>query len=205
MNNTNPPNNALNGLFSAHPPVAPNPTVNLPWKVLSSDLLYEDPWMKLYGERSQFDGVDEPSHYAVIERRSFTAIVPITSEGKIVCIRTIRYATQLPSLEIPMGFIEGDEVPEQGARRELEEETGWIAGEIVSTGKHWASPAFMRQQCFSFVARNLIPGTKNLDIHEHVETEEFSVQQVLAAIQSGEISDATTIVAVLKAKERGFL
>ena len=77
----------------------------------------------------------------VVRHTGASAIVPLTDDGEVLMVRQYRHATGGWLLEIPAGTLEGGtEDPEECARRELVEETGFRAGRLVSLGSIWTTP-----------------------------------------------------------------
>ena len=74
------------------------------------------------------------------------AILPLEDNGDVVMVRQYRSAAGRELLELPAGVIEGDEPPVDAARRELREETGLDARELVELGSFFASPGSMTER-----------------------------------------------------------
>ena len=79
-------------------------------------------------------------------------VIPVTPQGKVVVIRQYRHGTGEISLEIPGGVVDAGESHEETARRELLEETGYTAGEIIPIGRVAANPAIQDNHMHTFLA-----------------------------------------------------
>jgi len=137
----------------------------------------------------------------VVSINNAAAIVPVTPEGRIVLIRQFRYPLKGALVEIPAGIIDGDESPEDCARREVLEETGYGAGELTWLGKIHTSPGICTEVIDLYLARKLEKGEQSLDHGEIIEPREVEFGEALEMIDRGEITDAKTICGLLLAKK----
>ena len=88
----------------------------------------------------------------VIEHPGSVIVLPVTVDDDILLIRQYRYAVDERVIELPAGLIDPGEEPEIAARRELEEETGYEAGEVRLLGSAYASPGYTRELSHFYVA-----------------------------------------------------
>src|SRR3989304_5938111 len=118
------------------------------WQLISSKLIYTSPYVQLY-----CDDVRLPEgtsiQYARVGERPFSVIVPTISD-KLVLIYNYRYPLGERCLEFPSGHIEVGESPEQAARRELEEEVGYTAGQLRLIGEFFPSVRSSQKAQFFF-------------------------------------------------------
>ena len=133
----------------------------------------------------------------VIVHPGAVAILPILSDGRIVLIRQQRIAVEEILIELPAGTIEPGEEPIVTARRELMEETGFRAGELVPALKFYTSPGFVKEEMRLFKATKLTAGPTALDDDEKIEPLLLDLSQAMKMIFSGEIKDAKTIIGLL--------
>ena len=99
-------------------------------------------------------------------------------------------------LEAPAGCIEPGETPEDAARRELAEETGYRARTLTSLGGIWMAPGFCNEFMHVFLAEGLTPGPTNPDADEAIEHCPTPMDHVMAMIADQRIQDAKTILAM---------
>ncbi len=130
------------------------------------------------------------------------AVVPLLSdptarEPSVLLIKQFRYATSGTIWEIPAGVLEPGEKPIDCARRELTEETGATAEDIVHLTTIYTTPGFTDEQIHLFVATGISVGETNHEHDEFIEVEARPLSRVLEMIQAGEIVDGKTIVALL--------
>ncbi len=127
------------------------------------------------------------------------AVVPLTEDGKVVCVRQYRYAVGQVMLEIPAGKLDfAGEDHEQAALRELREETGYRADHLTPIGKLYTSPAVMTEEIYMYMAEHMTPGDTDPDEDEFLELVEIPLEELVERILSGEICDGKTQAAVLK-------
>lgn len=123
-------------------------------------------------------------------------ILPILGDGRIVLIRQARVAVDADLIELPAGTLEPNELPISTARRELIEETGYIAKTISLVMSFYTSPGFMKEEMFLFKATDLIPGPTDMEDGEAIEPLIVDLPGAMKMIAQGEIKDAKTIIAI---------
>lgn len=84
-------------------------------------------------------------------------VLPVTPDGNVVLVRQFRFGTNTISLEVPGGMIEPGEDPLLAVRRELEEETGYVAGDVALLSNLCPNPALQGNRIYSYVAWNAVP------------------------------------------------
>ena len=114
-------------------------------------------------------------------------------------IKQYRHVINAYIYEIPAGTMDSGESPEQCARRELEEETGYEATRFIPLGKTYLLPAYSDEISYIYLARDMIRTVQNLDEDEIIEAHRFKIQDILEMIDSGIIVDALSILAILRA------
>ncbi|MGC3969376.1 MAG: NUDIX hydrolase [Pirellulales bacterium] len=133
----------------------------------------------------------------VILHPGAVAIIPVVDDERICLIRNYRVAVERELIEIPAGTLEVGEPPEDTARRELEEETGYIAGRWEPLTALLMSPGILNEKIHVFVARDLRPGPAHREAVEEIENLIVRLDDALSMIYRGEIEDAKTIAALL--------
>ena len=128
------------------------------------------------------------------------AIIPILDDGSVIMERQYRYAHSRVVLEIPAGKLDSaDEPPLDAAKRELKEETGATADEIVYLGAIVPSPALISEVIHLYMARGIHFGERKLDEDEFLDVEYVHLDRLYEMVMNGEIEDAKTQIAILKA------
>ena len=143
----------------------------------------------------------------VVEHPGGVTILPIDENGDCYMVRQFRYPFSRQLLEAPAGKLEYGEDPHECAVRELSEETGFTADELVYMGKCFTSPGFSSEVLHIYLALGLHAGSAHLDEDEFLNVEKYSLSELCGMAERGEIEDAKTQIAVLRAdkylKSRG--
>ncbi|WP_102692564.1 NUDIX domain-containing protein [Rummeliibacillus pycnus] len=170
-------------------------------KTLSTKNIFEGRVIKV-----QVDQVTLPNGKTatreLVKHPGAVAIIPITSEGKIIMVEQFRKPLERSIIEIPAGKLELGEKPELTAIRELEEETGYGAMDLELIQSFATSPGFADEVIHLFVAKNLfkIEQPASLDEDEFVELLEVSIEEAEQLVKEQRIFDAKTILAIMWAK-----
>ena len=133
------------------------------------------------------------------KHKGAVAVVPLTKDEKVVCIRQYRYALGRVTLEIPAGKLDyAAEDHREAALRELREETGYRTEDLTPIGNLSTSPALLTEIIYMYLAENLVPGETDPDDDEFLELVEIPLEELVDMIIRGEIQDSKTQAAVLK-------
>ncbi len=138
-----------------------------------------------------------------IRHSGAAAVLPVLSDPagpdpQVLLIRQYRYASGGYMLEVPAGRPDHEgEDWEVCARRELEEETGLVAGTITYLTTIFTTPGFTDEQIRIFMATDLTTGATRFDHDEFIEPVVLTLTDALERIRAGEITDAKSIVALL--------
>ncbi|HXY38739.1 MAG TPA: NUDIX hydrolase [Vicinamibacteria bacterium] len=147
------------------------------------------------------DLVEEPGgiqgRREVVRQRGSVAALPIDDEGRLTLVRQYRYAVDALVWELPAGRIDPGETPEEGARRELEEEVGLRPRLLEPLATFWTTPGFCDEVMHLFRATGLESVPARPEADEHIEAGRFTLPQAEAMIRRGEIHEGKTLVALL--------
>lgn len=167
------------------------------WAKLRSKMLGDYRVFNLRQDTSRSPRTGQAHDFFVLETGDWVNVIPITPEGKVVLIRQFRQARETITLEIPGGMVDAaDDSPKESAARELFEETGYQADELVHIGTVAPNPAILSNQCHTYLALNaLAVGEPLLDGSEDIEIELVDLLEIDALITSGQIDHALVIAA----------
>jgi len=124
-------------------------------------------------------------------------VVPVLPDGRLVVERQYRYPLGRVMIEFPAGKLDPGETPLDSARRELREETGYLAASWQTLGQVHPIVSYSTETIEFFVAEGLTHVGARLDAGEFLDIVLMSVAAMLAAIDRGEITDAKTVAALL--------
>ncbi len=136
----------------------------------------------------------------VVEHPGGVCVLPLDDEGFVHCVRQFRYPFGEHLLELPAGKLEPGEDPYESAVRELSEETGLTASELLPMGKLYPSPGFSHEILYLYFARGLTEGRAHPDENEFLDVERIRLDELVRMVMEGEIPDAKTIALALKVK-----
>lgn len=142
-----------------------------PWRTLKSWITYSDPWLTVRSHRLERanGAIVDPFH--IIESPEWVCVCALTDAGDVVTIREYRHGAETITLGLPGGVCEPDDEDfAAAARRELEEETGFIVREMIPVGRAHANWANQNNQISYFLGLGAAPhGVRNLDPNEEIE------------------------------------
>lgn len=142
------------------------------------------------------------SKWDFINHKGAAAVLPVRDDGKIVLVRQYRPSLNRETIEIPAGGLEEGEPTIDAARRELEEETGYVCGCIEPFMSINTTVAFCNEKIDIYLATKLTAGEKHPDEDEFVDVEVYDLEELIKKINSFEITDSKTICAILNYKNR---
>lgn len=144
--------------------------------------------------------------FHVVEYPNWAATVCIDTEGRLVMVEQYRHGVARSSLELPAGVIEAGEDPIDGARRELLEETGYVANRWEYIGKCATDPSNHSNYAYLFLARDAYLREKQvLDAEEDIRVHTLPSKEVIAMIEQGELIHGIHMTAILWARQKGWM
>ncbi len=178
--------------------------MNLKEEKVDSTLKFNGGMIQLYLDEVRLPN-GHNSHREVVRHPGASAVIVTDSKGYVVLEKQYRYPVNEVLWEIPAGKLDNGEDPLKCAKRELKEETGFVAGEWKRLGYIYTTPGFSDEKIYLFFANELKKGNANPDEDEFVEIKLFSKDEVECMIMENEIVDSKTIAAFFRAREKGFL
>ncbi len=167
----------------------------LEWKELSKKIITETPVFKVT-ERESLGPDGQKGKYIVNEARDWVCVIPVVGD-KFLMVKQWRHGEQALSIEFPGGVIDDGETPEQGAARELKEETGTEAKTLVHLGTVNPNPALFANHFHIYCARDLsFTGEQNLDSDEFLNYLEMDQKEVIKKMGSREFPHALMAAAL---------
>ena len=160
-----------------------------PWTVSASRMTFADRWLRVRTDDCVTAEGIVVSPFHVIEASDWSCIVALTKEQRLVLIREYRHARGIVIDGLPGGVIEkSDPSTEDGARRELREETGYGGGRFFPVLTTYPDPANFTNMALGFLALDVEPvGMQALDAAESIEIVLADFPDVLSRLASGEL------------------
>lgn len=177
--------------------------MDLTEKTLSSEKIYDGAIIHVRRDRVLLPNGHTATR-EVVEHPGGVGILALEADGSVLLVRQYRYAFGRTLLEIPAGKREPGEEPFATARRELREETGAVAESWTPLGKLIASPGCYDEVLYLYLAQDLHYGATDPDEDEFLAVERMPLDELARLCLEGEVADAKTVCAVLKAKLLGL-
>ena len=133
----------------------------------------------------------------VVRHTGSVAAVAVHDDGRVVLVRQYRHPIGEHLWELPAGLLNPGEDPADGARRELEEETGLSPARMELIADFYTTPGFCDEAMHVFRATSLVASPAKGDEDERIEVQAFTLADLEAMIEKGEIREGKTLVALL--------
>ncbi len=183
------------------------------WPVVSSEDVYRGgaPFAVRSDELHHPDhDRDESFRRIVVEHPGAAVILAVDDERRVLVVVQYRHPARMRFVELPAGLLDKPgEDPEQAARRELLEETGYEAERWTHLGSTWSSPGISAELIHLYLARDLSPADRGdfVPVHEEADMQLYwlPLADLVDGVLAGTIADAPVVNAVLLARARGLL
>lgn len=169
------------------------------WKVLESEHLFRRPWLTVRRDKVQLpSGAIHPEYY-VLEYPDWINVIAITTDGQFVMVEQYRHGLGEVATELCAGVIEANETPEEGARRELMEETGFGGGKWREFMTISMNPGSANNLTHCFLAEGVeLQSVQHLDETEDVVVRLLTREQLLDLMKSGDLKQALMLAPLWK-------
>jgi ADP-ribose pyrophosphatase len=139
--------------------------------------------------------------YEVVRHGAAAAVLPVIhrqpGQSEILLLRQYRYAAERELWEVPAGLVDPGETPEECARRELIEETGYSGGKFDPMCEMLTTPGFSDEVIHLFLAEDLQAGNHSREPDEFMTVESVSMKRAIELVRSGAVTDGKTALAIL--------
>ena len=174
---------------------------DVPWQTRSSRVVYQNPWIRVDEDQVQLpDG--RTTVYGVVRCGECVGVLPFLDAETVVLIRQYRYVARGVFWEMPTGGVHPGESLEAAAQRELGEEIGYRAARLTPLVSYHTSKSVVDETAHLFYGEALTPVVIPGDATEFIDVRPVAFVEALRMVESGEIKDSMTVIAVLHAARR---
>jgi len=169
-----------------------------PWPIIESTKSFDTGLFSITTHRCRSPRTGQEHDFYVINLPNWVQVIPITPDDQIVMVRQYRHGCGQIFLELPGGLIDKNDLsPDQTARRELLEETGYRAENLILLTRIYPQPAVLNHKGLTYLAKEVKKVAEpNFDATEDIEVCLVKLQKIPEMIRSGEINHGQTVMAL---------
>jgi 8-oxo-dGTP pyrophosphatase MutT (NUDIX family) len=173
-----------------------NDTKLQPWITLETEVLGTYPIFDLSRSRQRSPHSGREHSFLRLDCPDWVNVIAVTEDGRMILIEQYRHGTDSMTIEIPGGAVDPGEAPAVSAVRELEEETGYLAAELIEIGTVEPNPAFLSNRCWTYLALGCrADGETHFDPSEEIDVSLASLTDFGRLIDDGTITHSLVIAA----------
>jgi len=167
-------------------------------ELIKSERVYEGAFLRVRRDTVRVDMETGPIEAVreVVDHAAAVVLVPVDEAGNVLLVRQYRWAIESMLLEAPAGRLEKGEEPEDGARRELREETGHAVDKLLRIGGFWMAPGYSTEYMYAFLATQLREDPLPADEDEDIEVVPVPWKDIPELIRNGTIQDSKSTSAL---------
>ena len=166
-------------------------------RLVDKQVIYDGKKVRLEVHHLEDEDTGKRQKREVCVHPGAVVILPFLPDGRILLIRNRRYSIGQTLIELPAGTLERNEDPINCAGRELQEETGFVAGRLKAIGNYFSAPGIITEHMFAYAAYDLERGRPALEEDEEIEVMPAAWDEAIDMIRDTRIKDAKTIATLL--------
>lgn len=139
----------------------------------------------------------EVTEFNIVDHADSVTVVPVDADGGLWFVRQYRVPAAQSLLELPAGVLEPGEDAASGAQRELREEIGMAAAQLIQLSSFYLAAGYCTEYMTIFLALELSPSPLPQDADEFLTLEKYTLAQALQKMANGDLPDAKTQLALL--------
>lgn len=139
--------------------------------------------------------------YDLVDIQNAVTILPLDDQGLVYFVRQYRIGARDYLLELPAGKLEENEDPQHTAEREVREETGMSAAEIIPLGTFYMTPGYANEYMYCYLARGLKHDPLAADADEFIDVVKIPIEDVKKMAAAGEIKDSKSLAVLMLAEK----
>jgi ADP-ribose pyrophosphatase len=171
------------------------------WRTLSTRDVYANTWIRVREDVAELpDG--RTTLYGVVHCPPAVGVLPFLDARTVVLVGQYRYVAGGFYWEMPTGGVRPGEAEEAAVQRELAEEAGYEAARLVKLCSFHSSKSVVDETAHIYLAEELRPVRRDGDETEFIEVRPFPLDEVIRMVETSEIRDSMTVIAVLHALRR---
>lgn len=167
-------------------------------RIVDCSTAFATPWFEVVAKKLE----SESAPYYAVRTLDYVSVFALTAEREIVMVRQYRPVVEHHTLELPSGHVEKNESPEESARRELLEETGYRADRMVLLGALLSDTGRLENRMWAFFAPDVVPVGETHKPEAGLETVLVPKAELLKLITAGEFNHALNLAVIMAAVAR---
>lgn len=172
--------------------------MDLTEKTLRENEIFAGHLLHVFNDEVELPNGDT-AHREVVRHPGGATVCAITENMEIALVRQYRYPYGEEVLELPAGKLEPGEDPAEAARRELREETGLVANELLPLGMIYPTPGYTDEIIYAYMSIGAAQQAQDLDPDEFINVVYMPVDRAIEMVLQNELPDAKSQIAILKA------
>jgi 8-oxo-dGTP pyrophosphatase MutT (NUDIX family) len=164
------------------------------WTVHGRRTVYESDWVNLSLEDVELAEGRRLEHHVIRMPRQSVAVVVRDDDDRVLLLWRHRFITDTWGWEIPAGWVDLGETPEEAARREVEEETGWTPGPLTELARYFAVPGISDLRFTLYQAASASYQSDPPDPSESTRVEWVPVADLRKLIDKGQLTDGPSLM-----------